>query len=103
MTLRFLGERCTFLLQTMPTAFRSTGEMPESNLEQMPPRVQKLLDELEAYAKRKGVKQKDLAKELGVVPQQLSDWLTGHRTPNGERILQIQEFLNQQHPKKGQP
>ena len=62
-------------------------------VEPMPPRVRKLLNELEAYAKRNGIKQKDLAKDLGVVPQQLSDWKRGHRTPNAERILQIQEFL----------
>jgi transcriptional regulator with XRE-family HTH domain len=68
-------------------AFLSTA------IEQMPPRVRKLLNELEAYAKRNGIKQKDLAKDLGVVPQQLSDWKRGHRTPNAERILQIQEFL----------
>jgi Helix-turn-helix len=60
---------------------------------EMPPRVRKLLNELEAYAKRNRIKQQDLAKELGVVPQQLSDWLRGHRTPNAERILKIQEFL----------
>jgi transcriptional regulator with XRE-family HTH domain len=59
----------------------------------MSPRVQKLLNELEAYAKRNRTKQKDLAKDLGVMPQQLSDWLRGHRTPNAERILKIQEFL----------
>jgi len=44
-------------------------------------------------AKRNRMKQKDLAKDLGVVPQQLSDWLRGHRTPNAERILKIQEYL----------
>jgi len=60
---------------------------------EMPPRVRKLLNELEAYAKRNRVKQKDLAKDLGVEPQRLSDWLRGHRTPNAERILKIQEFL----------
>ena len=61
---------------------------------EMPPRVRKLLNELEAYAKRNRVKQKDLAKDIGVEPQQrLSDWLRGHRTPNAERILKIQEFL----------
>jgi len=60
---------------------------------EMPPRVRKLLNELEAYAKRNRIKQKDLAKDLGVVPQQLSDWLLGHRTPNAERILKIQEYL----------
>jgi transcriptional regulator with XRE-family HTH domain len=60
---------------------------------EMPPRVRKLLNELEPYAKRNRMKQKDLAKDLGVVPQQLSDWLRGHRTPNAERILKIQEYL----------
>jgi transcriptional regulator with XRE-family HTH domain len=60
---------------------------------EMPPRVRKMLNELEAYAKRNRVKQKDLAKDLGVEPQRLSDWLRGHRTPNAERILKIQEFL----------
>jgi transcriptional regulator with XRE-family HTH domain len=59
----------------------------------MLPRVRKLLNQLESYAKRHGIKKKELAKELGVVAQQLSDWLRGHRTPNAERILQIQEFL----------
>jgi transcriptional regulator with XRE-family HTH domain len=48
---------------------------------------------LETYAKRNRIKKKDLAKDLGVVPQQLSNWFRGHRTPNAERILQIQEFL----------
>jgi transcriptional regulator with XRE-family HTH domain len=60
---------------------------------EMPPRVRKLLDELEAYAKHNRIKQKDLAKDLGVVPGELSDWLHGHTTPNEERILKIQEFL----------
>jgi transcriptional regulator with XRE-family HTH domain len=41
----------------------------------MLPRVRKLLNQLESYAKRHGIKKKELAKELGVVAQQLSDWL----------------------------
>jgi transcriptional regulator with XRE-family HTH domain len=74
-------------------------ELVSAVIDGMPPRVRKLLNELEAYAKRNRIKQKDLAKELGVVPQQLSDWLRGHRTPNAERILKIQEFLQQQQGK----
>jgi transcriptional regulator with XRE-family HTH domain len=63
-------------------------------IERMPQRVRKLLNQLEAYARRKKLTQKELAAELGIKSQQqLNDWFTGHRVPNGERILQIQEFL----------
>lgn len=63
-------------------------------IERMPPRVRKLLNQLEAYAQHAGITQKELATLLGLKSQQqLNDWFRGHRTPNAERILQIQEFL----------
>ena len=72
-----------------------------SAIEWMPPRVRKLLNELEAYAKSNGLTQRELATQLGLKsPQQLNDWLRGHRTPNAERILAIQEFLRRR--EKGQ-
>jgi hypothetical protein len=50
----------------------------------MTPEIEQFMKELLVYCK---------AKRGRHVPQQLSDWLLGHRTPNAERILKIQEYL----------
>jgi DNA-binding transcriptional regulator YiaG len=70
--------------------------------------VQQVIADLKAYAHRARLKQKELAKLLGVTPQQLNDWFTGHREPGAGRILQIVEFLKTKaefakRPKKDKP
>lgn len=40
------------------------------------------------------IKQKELAKELGVKDNVVSYWCSGKRTPNTEQIIEIADFLN---------
>lgn len=47
----------------------------------------------EALAKQ-NVKQKELAKEIGVKDNVVSYWCKGSRTPNTEQIIKISKFLN---------
>ena len=47
-----------------------------------------------AILKAKGMKQSDLAKELGVYPQYVSRWMNGTRIPNTEMLLKIANILN---------
>ena len=47
----------------------------------------------EALAFR-NVKQKELAKELGVKDNVVSYWCSGTRTPNVQQIMQISKILN---------
>lgn len=56
-------------------------------------RVQMLISELKDFALRYKIKQKDLAAMLGIKPQQLNDWFSGHRPPSADRVLQIQELI----------
>ncbi len=40
------------------------------------------------------IKQKELAKELGVKDNVVSYWCSGKRTPNTEQIIKISKMLN---------
>ncbi len=42
----------------------------------------------------KDVKQKDLAKVIGVTDNTISYFVSGKRTPNTEQIIEIAKFLN---------
>jgi hypothetical protein len=64
----------------------------------MPPKTQKLLDELKAwcdtpppYGRRTRV-----AKILGVSSQTITNWFGGRQQPTSEQILDVQDFLKQQ-------
>jgi hypothetical protein len=60
----------------------------------MPPeRSRQLVYELEAFYRSHPMRQKDLANELGLKPQQLSEILALRNRPTGAQILAIQDFL----------
>jgi transcriptional regulator with XRE-family HTH domain len=60
----------------------------------MPPeRTKVLVYELDAWYRSHNMRQKDLACELGLSPQQLSEILAMRNNPTGEQILIIQDFL----------
>lgn len=52
----------------------------------MKPQIKKLIVE-------KGMKQKDVAKEIGVSSQQLSNWVTGESYPRMKQAFKLAEFL----------
>jgi DNA-binding XRE family transcriptional regulator len=52
-------------------------------------RVQQVISDLKRYGQRHKLKQREIAEKLGVSPQQLNDWFTGHREPTADRVLQI--------------
>jgi hypothetical protein len=70
----------------------------------MPPeRSRQLVYELEAFYRSHPMRQKDLANELGLKPQQLSEILALRNRPTGEQILTIQDFLKDNDPMSSTP
>jgi transcriptional regulator with XRE-family HTH domain len=59
-----------------------------------PERTQRLISRFEDWRKRHRIKQKDVAVELGMTPQQLNDILKGRTQPTGEQALHIQEMMS---------
>jgi transcriptional regulator with XRE-family HTH domain len=56
--------------------------------------VEQLLTDLKAWAdSTRFGQQKELAKRLGVSPQQLNHWVTGRRVPTLRDGLKLQAFL----------
>jgi transcriptional regulator with XRE-family HTH domain len=57
--------------------------------------IRRLLVEVKEWCKTHGMKQTDLAKELGISPQRLNDILTGRRNaePTGAQVLKLQELI----------
>lgn len=64
------------------------------NVTQMPPpeEVKPLMAELLAYCKAKRGRSAEMAKELGVKIQVLSNWLNLHKTPSLKAWFQLQAF-----------
>ncbi len=66
-----------------------------------PERTQRLIAEVKAWLELHGVKQKDLAKELGLSPQRLNNYLSGRRELSGEQTLHLLEVIRRK-PKAGE-
>jgi len=64
---------------------RSLGMSPKCTL--------RLIAEVEAWRQANNVKQKDLAKTLGISPQQLNDILKDRTKPTGEQALHLLELI----------
>jgi transcriptional regulator with XRE-family HTH domain len=47
---------------------------------------------------RIGLKQKDLASELGVTEEQVSRWVNGHHVPGGENLACLLHALQKRDP-----
>jgi transcriptional regulator with XRE-family HTH domain len=62
----------------------------------MPPKTQKLLDELREYCDEKRGRRAEIAKLIGIKRQSITDWFSGRQQPTAEQILEIQEFLEKQ-------
>ena len=56
-------------------------------------RVQQVISDLKRYGQRYKLKQLEIAKMLGITPQQLNDWFNGRREPIADRVLQILELI----------
>src|SRR5260370_14104151 len=66
---------------------RSPGMSPE--------RTQRLIAEVKAWLKIHGIKQKDLAAQISMTPQQFNNCLRGYRELSGEQALHLQEIIGQ--------
>jgi transcriptional regulator with XRE-family HTH domain len=63
-------------------------------------KLKAVMDELARVCKPRG-RQKQVAKELGVSEQVLSNWINGSRIPMMKNYFKIEDFLKK-HPKAGQ-
>jgi hypothetical protein len=62
----------------------------------MPPKTQKLLDDLKDWCDQSYGRRSEVAKAVGLGPQAITDWFGGRRQPTAEQILVVQEFLAKQ-------
>jgi hypothetical protein len=62
----------------------------------MPPKTQKLLDDLKEWCDQSYGRRSEVAKVVGLGPQAITDWFGGRRQPTAEQILVVQEFLAKQ-------
>ena len=63
----------------------------------MPPEeLDTLMAELKAWCKDKHGRQKNLAEELGITEQLLSNWIARRKTPSLENYLKLKAFLKKQ-------
>jgi transcriptional regulator with XRE-family HTH domain len=70
------------------------------NLPAMPPEeLDALMAELKAWCKAEHGRQKDLAAELDVTEQVLSNWIAGRKKPGLENYLKLRAFLK--HRRRG--
>jgi hypothetical protein len=66
-------------------------------LSAMPPEeLDALMAELKAWCKAKHGRQRELAAELGVTEQVLSNWIARRKMPGLENYLRLQAFLKKQ-------
>jgi len=63
------------------------------------PRLDKLMHRIQKLTKAFGAKA-NLAKEIGVIPQQLNDWLSGSTEPGGEVTLRLLEWAAEEEAKQ---
>jgi transcriptional regulator with XRE-family HTH domain len=59
----------------------------------MSKKTARLIGELKKWSVERGIRQKDLAKILGVSPQLITEWFALRRSPTGEKVIEIQELL----------
>jgi transcriptional regulator with XRE-family HTH domain len=62
--------------------------------------LKKLMEELSELCGPHG-RQKEIAQEMGVSEQVLSNWLNGSRSPSLDSYFKIQEFLAKQKSRRG--
>lgn len=62
----------------------------------MPPKTQKLLDDLRLWCDQEYGRRSEIARLLDLGPQAITDWFAGRRQPTAEQILTVQEFLAKQ-------
>jgi transcriptional regulator with XRE-family HTH domain len=63
----------------------------------MPPEeVERLVSELRDWCGAKYGRQVEVAVALGVTKQQISNWLSGRRTPSTKYYFAIRDFLEKQ-------
>jgi transcriptional regulator with XRE-family HTH domain len=66
-------------------------------LSAMPPEeLDALMAELKAWCKAKHGRQRELAAELGVTEQVLSNWIARRKMPGLQNYLRLQAFLKRQ-------
>ena len=65
-----------------------------SNISDVPPKTQRLLDQLKDWCDREYGRRAEIARVLGLKNQAITDWLHGRRQPTAEQILEVQEFLD---------
>jgi plasmid maintenance system antidote protein VapI len=59
-----------------------------------PERTERLLKRVEKWRKDYAVTQKDLARRLGMTPQQLNDIIKGRTQLTGEQALHLEEIIS---------
>jgi plasmid maintenance system antidote protein VapI len=59
----------------------------------LPERTHRLITEVKAWIEVHGIKQKDLAAQLRMTPQQFNNCLRGYRELSGEQALHLQEII----------
>jgi hypothetical protein len=70
--------------------------MPLYDQEEMPPRIDKLLQELKLWCDEHHGRKAEVARFLGLPRQAVSNWFgSRERYPTAEQALAIQEFLAQ--------
>jgi transcriptional regulator with XRE-family HTH domain len=71
-----------------------TGDSPKGKYLAMKSRMEKLLGNLKKATTKPGSKA-ELARELGVAPARISEWLSGKKEPGGEYTLRLLEWIGQ--------
>jgi Helix-turn-helix len=69
----------------------------------MPPKTQKLLDELKAWCEQEYGRKAEAARVIGTSRQALNHWFTGNQNLTAEQILNVQEFLKKQRRRAKKP
>jgi hypothetical protein len=59
----------------------------------MPTKTQKILEELRIWCDGGRGRRTEVAREIGVTTQAITDWFAGRRQPTAEQILDVQDFL----------
>ena len=62
----------------------------------MPPKTQKLLDDLKEWCDQERGRRLAIAELLGLSRQAITNWFSGRQQPTSEQILTVQEFLAKQ-------
>lgn len=61
----------------------------------MPPRTQKILNDLKEWCDRERGRRREIAKVADVTTQAVTDWFAGRRQPTAEQILAVLDFFAQ--------